>query len=324
VVLSPAPRHTLRLTYNEAFQVPNYSEFFLQADVAPPVNLSAFEDICLLDGIFCGFNLDFDLTEGSLATGETRVLALGNADLEVEEIRTFELGYAAALGTQGLLQVDLYRSKNESFITDLLNQLTTPLGRVNPNFGPYEPPADLSPERRALLLAGLQSALGPLFPFLSNNVDGTPILARASYANFGAVDTWGADLALSYNVTPQLAVQVAYSWFDFEIRDSRPGLDHILLPNSPENKGSAALSWAADRWDASLSYRWVDDFRWVVGPFQGDVLSYSTVDLVMNVRLSRGWALGVNVANLLDEEHWESFGGDLLGRRALANLSFGW
>ena len=29
-------------------------------------------------------------------------------------------------------------------------------------------------------------------------------------------------------------------------------------------------------------------------------------------------------ANAADEEHWQAFGGDLLGRRALFNVSFGW
>jgi outer membrane receptor protein involved in Fe transport len=62
----------------------------------------------------------------------------------------------------------------------------------------------------------------------------------------------------------------------------------------------------------------------VVGPFQGDVESYTTVDLNANYRFTDHWKVGVNVANLLDDEHWESFGGDLLGRRALGHVEFSW
>jgi outer membrane receptor protein involved in Fe transport len=34
--------------------------------------------------------------------------------------------------------------------------------------------------------------------------------------------------------------------------------------------------------------------------------------------------LGLNVANLFDDKHWETFGGDILRRRALGSLQFKW
>lgn len=33
---------------------------------------------------------------------------------------------------------------------------------------------------------------------------------------------------------------------------------------------------------------------------------------------------GADVANLLDNDHYEAFGGDLLGRRALGHLTYSW
>ena len=323
-VFNPTQGHTIRLTYNEAFQVPNYSEFFLQASIGPNINLSPLEQICLLDGLFCGFDLDFDGTTNSLATGETRLLALGNANLEVEEVKSLEVGYSVQLAQKGLLQIDVYSTENENFITDLLTQLNPSIGRVNPAFGPYQPPAGMSAPAQAQLLGTLQAALGPLFPLLSNNVDGTPILALASYTNFGAVDTQGVDLGLTWYFSPKLSLNFTYSWFDFDIKESAPGLDQILLPNSPENKASFGLSWVDESWDVGFSARWVDDFRWAVGPFQGDVLSYTLADLTANVYFGERWSFGINVANIFDEEHWESFGGDLLGRRALASVSVDW
>ena len=83
-------------------------------------------------------------------------------------------------------------------------------------------------------------------------------------------------------------------------------------------------SGGGSNWDAGVSARWVDEFRWVVGPFQGDVESYTTVDVNANWDIAESWTLGLNIANALDEEHWESFGGDLLGRRALASVAFKW
>jgi len=68
----------------------------------------------------------------------------------------------------------------------------------------------------------------------------------------------------------------------------------------------------------------VDDFEWVVGVFDGAVESYEVVDLTANAWVTDRVELGLNVSNLFDDEHWEAFGGDLLGRRALASVEPGW
>jgi outer membrane receptor protein involved in Fe transport len=303
----------LRLTYNEAFQVANYSEFFLQANVAAPLNLQPFEAFCAPFGVSCGF-----------APGPTRIVGVGNDDLEVEEIKTIELGYTAILGGNSLLTIDYYNSESKNFITDLIPQLGTAFGRVNPDFGPYAPPPSLPAPAAAALLARLQLVLGPSFALLTNNFDGTPMLAAVSYTNFGTVDTQGIDVGLDLALSSAWTLNATASWFDFEIQDSSPGLDRLLLPNTPEYKVSAGLGYRGANWDASVSGRWVDEFRWVVGPFQGDVESYTTVDVAANWDLTDNWSLGLNVANALDDEHWESFGGDLLARRALASVTFKW
>lgn len=354
LVFSLTSESSIRLTYNQAFQTANYSEYFLQAEVGPAVNLGKIpcpagatlggipcpsvgylnlEEICVLDGVLCGFDADFQIgalpgsgggPTSSIETADTQILALGNADLEVEEVETWEVGYTGLLGGKLLLTLDYYNSKNDNFITDLLPQLGTPLGRINPNFGPYTLPAGLTPEHQQQILAVLQLVLGRFYPLLTTNLDGTPMIGVASYTNFGEVDTQGADLGMTFYLSPEWTLALNYSWFDFEIQDSLPGLDRLLLPNSPENKYAGALTYAGARFDATLAYRWVEGFRWAVGPFQGDVLDYDTVDVVANFRINDFVELGLNVANALDEEHWESFGGDLLGRRALGSITFRW
>jgi outer membrane receptor protein involved in Fe transport len=313
IVYSVTPDQTFRLTYNEAFQVGNYSELFLQANAAAPLNLQPFEALCAAGGTSCGF-----------APGPTRVLALGNKDLEVEKVKTFEAGYSGIFGNKAFLTLDYYHSDNENFITDLLSQVGTPLGRINPNFGPYQPPADLPEPYRSLLLAQLQAVLRTSYPLLSNNLDGTPILAAVSYTNFGKVNTQGVDLGLNYYFADDLQLAFSYSWFDFSIQQQNSLLKDLLLPNSPSNKAAAGLSYVKQRYDVGVSARWVDSFRWVVGPFQGVVESYTVADLNANVHLGDHWTVGANVANATDNRHWEAFGGDVLGRRALAHVEYAW
>ena len=307
LVYSINPNHTLRLTYNEAFQVANYSEFFLQATVGvfPGAALNGF---CLLNfGFSCGL------------PPVIPVLAAGNKSLEVEEVQTVELGYSGIINGKAFLTIDYYRSDNENFITDLLPQTGTAIGRTNPNFGPL---AGLP----APIPAILDQVVGAFVPgaVLSNNVDGSPVIVAVSYTNFGKVDTQGVDLGLNYYIDDKWNLSLTYSWFDFEVQQNLPGFDQLLVPNSPEGKGSVGVSYTSAKWDGSIAGRWVDDFRWAVGPFVGLVESYTTFDLNFNYRVNDTVGLGVTVTNLLDDEHFESFGGDLLSRRALGHITIDW
>jgi iron complex outermembrane receptor protein len=317
LVIGLNPNHTLRLTYNEAFQVANYSEFFLQARTTLPgtttsaLNLSALENALrpFLGGTPLGFS-------------SIPVLALGNEDLEVEEIESWEVGYNAILGRRAFLTLDYYNSKLTNFITDLLPNLGTH-GRLNTNFGPYAPPASLPEPVRQTILNALRANLpATLFPFLSNNLDGSPIVALASYTNFGQVDTQGIDAALSVAVNQHWSFDTSYSWFDFEVQQDIPG--DPLQANAPENQFKAGISYLADRFDTALKVRWVDEFEWFVGPFRGTVPSYEVMDVSANYHIGDNWSVGVNVANVLDDNHFEAFGGDILERRALGHVAFSW
>ncbi|MBI1808123.1 MAG: TonB-dependent receptor [Ignavibacteria bacterium] len=84
VVWSPHKDHSLRATYNKAFQAPNYSEQFLY--VLHP----------------------------------TRALAyLGNSTLTVEKISGYEVGYKGIFNNALFVTVDAYYNELKDFITDL-------------------------------------------------------------------------------------------------------------------------------------------------------------------------------------------------------------
>lgn len=313
IVWSVAENQTIRASYNEAFQVANYSEFFLDAPTAIAVggvpvsafDLSAIEfGLCAPFGVSCGFG------------SPTGVRALGNENLEVEEIEAWEIGYSGIFGNKAYLTIDYYQNNLSNFISDLI---ANPFGTVNPAFGTYQAPANHP--LPGLLIGTLQGALGPLYAFLSNNVDGTPIFALASYTNAGEVDTEGIDLGLNFYATPQWLLEFSYSWFDFDIVDLG-GLTDPILANAPENKAAFGVTYTGDKFGFSVKYRWTDDFVWAAGAFEGPVDSYSVVDVTGNYKINDTISLGVNVSNALDDEHYESFGGDIIGRRALGTVRF--
>ena len=320
VVFSVNPNHTFRASYNEAFQVANYSEFFLQARTTLPgtttssLNLSAIENALrpLLGTTQLGF-------------GSIPVLALGNEDLEVEEIKSFEIGYNGLLGQKAFVTIDYYQNENTNFITDLLANVNPsfPGGRLNRNFLAYAPPSNLSATAQATILGALRANLPPtLFPLLSNNLDGAPIVALASYTNSGDVDTEGVDFAFTYYATPNWTLDASYSWFDFQVKNDIPG--DPLKPNAPANQAKGGISYVTDRWNGGLKVRWSDEFEWFVGPFRGTVPSYEVVDLNAAYDINDRWSVGVSVSNLLDNDHFEAFGGDIIARRALGHVTLRW
>lgn len=295
--------NTLRLTYNEAFQVPNYSEFFLRAPAGAPI--TAFGP---LEDALAPF-----LGGQTLGLRSIPILAFGNDNLDVEEITSYEIGYSGIFGGRLYLTVDYYQSEVENFVTDLLPGVNTALT-------PYAPPSFLPAPVAAQILATLRGGLGPNFAGLTT-VNGRPALVL-SYANSGVVDTQGVDVAFNYYVSNRWVADFSYSWFDFEVKEQNER--DQLLPNAPETKFSAGLAYTGDRLSTSLKYRWVDDFPWAAGIFVGEVPSYDLIDLSVGFRVTDNWELGVDVSNLLDDEHFQSFGGDLISRRALGHVSFSW
>ncbi|HEX6099958.1 MAG TPA: TonB-dependent receptor [Thermoanaerobaculia bacterium] len=306
IVFSPASNHTLRYSYNEAFQRPNYSELFLAAPAGAPVNLAGAAAANPAAAALAPFLQQ-------LGFGALPLLARGNEDLDVEKVRSHEVGYAGIYGGKVFLTVDLYKSNLKNFVTDLLPG-------VNPAYGAYTLPANLPAPVAAGINNFLGVALGANRGGLTT-VNGQPALVF-SYINAGEVDTQGGEIAVNYYITNNWLVDFNYSVFDFEVKSSRAG--DQLLPNAPESKFNLGLGWRSDRFDAKATYRWVDAFDWAAGIFVGHIPQYEVVNVNANYKITDTLGFGVDVSNALDNEHWESFGGDLMSRRALGFVSIGW
>jgi outer membrane receptor for ferrienterochelin and colicins len=303
VVWSPTSNHGVRLSFNRAFQVPNYSEFFLRVPAGRPIQNPAFGQLeagfCTRFGVVCGFNNGIP------------IFALGNDALDVEEIETYEIGYTGIFGGKLFMTVDYYQSELSNFVTDLLPG-------VNPAYPFYTPPAGIPAPVAALLVQTLRGLPAPLNVGLTN-LNGVPTLV-ISYTNAGEVETEGAELAFNYYLGTNWILDASYSWFDFEVKEQ--ALGDRLFPNAPEHKYNLGVTYRGGSFDASLKYRWVDEFFWAAGIFQGNVPDYYVVDLAANYRLNDRISFGLDISNLTDDAHWEAFGGDIIERRALGSVTF--
>jgi iron complex outermembrane receptor protein len=307
-----AANHTLRAGYGRAFQPATFGELYVRVPVAPPVPLGPLEAALApaLGGIALGFS-------------SVPILALGNDRLDVEHVNGAEIGYSGVFGRQVLVSGEYYYGRLSSFISALLPQLGTSLGRVNPAYGPYSPPATLNAQQQALVLGTLAAVLPPeLYALMSNDADGSPIFAAASYTNVGSVDTQGVDLSVQYSPVAPVMAELTYSWFDFDVRRDLP--DDPLSSNTAPHRLGLGISYTSAPIAVSIRYRWSDSFTWATGIFRGVVPAYGVVDLGGTLDIGRRGIVRVNVANLLDNRHYEMFGGDLLRRRAVVDLGVKW
>ena len=142
-----------------------------------------------------------------------------------------------------------------------------------------------------------------------------------SYSNFGSATTAGVEVGASYLLPAGWRIQGSYTGFHSNISDIP---ENPLLPNTPSHQFSAGVGYEHGRVVGGLRYRWVDSFPWLAGIYGGQVPSYGIADLNGSYRLSKYITIGADVANLLDNDHYEAFGGDLLGRRALVHVTYSW
>ena len=348
IVFSPTEEHSFRFSVNRAFQTPNYSEFFLQVPVAAPTTAPrtlengveqyyaavranipppAIADLTITD------NLPWEFSSA------TNALALGNADLDVEKVTGWELGYKGTLGDKVYVTADVYINELTDFVTDLLPG-------VNSTYPSYaitdevDVPAELAALDARLALLGLPAnhPLRAPIPLLlaghaqlaaGTRIQGANALAtlpggtRAvvlSYTNAGEVTEKGIELGLGYQFTPEIRGDVSFTGFDFEVKSQQVG--DRLVPNTPSKKATLSLSYAgAQGFDGNISLRLVDGYDWAAGVFQGYVPASEFLNVSAGYRINNYVRVHATATNLFDQQRFQMYGGSVIGRRVLGGVT---
>ena len=352
LVFSPNESHSFRFSVNRAFQTPNYSEFYLQVPVAQPTggpfavetgiqnyyaavqaNAGAFPPGAF-DGLTFHTALPWDFS------AQTQALALGNADLEVEKVLGWELGYKGSLSNNVYVTADFYINELTDFVTDLLPGVNPSYPTFQLTDGGLNVPVDLAAMDARLASFGLppNHQLRAPIPALQagyaavlagTTIQGAPALAtmpdgsRAivlSYTNAGKVTERGVELGLGYQFTPELRADVSFTGFDFTVKSQQTG--DKLLPNTPSKKANLALAYAGEQgFDANVSLRLVDGYEWAAGIFSGYVPSSEFLNVGAGYRLNNNLRLHATATNVLDQKRFQMYGGSVIGRRVLGGLT---
>lgn len=316
VVFSPNENHSIRASVNSAFQTPNYSEFFLQAHAAAPINLTNLEAglrASALGAALAG------VPNGTLfsKSSTVAVIAHGNADLKVEQSLGYEVGYKGNLNDRTWITVDAYFNNITDFVTDLLPG-------INPNF-PYwtAPDAVPAPYREALINAvrsNLATASATAAAGLTRDEDGKTVV-MISYGNAGDVDQKGIDVGAGYQINDNFRVDGSISFFSFKVNSQQAG--DKLLPNTPRRKGVINLSYEglANGFDASLSLRMVPSYDWAAGVFEGPIPASETLNASAGYQINNRYRVSLTGTNILNQQRYSMYGGSIIGRRILAGVS---
>ncbi len=306
ITYSLTPNQTIRLTYNQAFQSPSFQELYLQAPALEPLDLSRIINIIEIGAGLPPGSLSF------LGFNYVPVMAMGNVNLDVEKIRTIELGYSGILGEgKAYLTIDIYRSKLTDFVTDLLPG-------VNPDFPFYTFPEGVPPAIQEIIISTLLG-LNPIFAGLTNTPDGRPMVV-ISYKNAGEAVSSGVDVSLSLYLSEKWTIDASYGWLNVDVKSKAEG--DILFPNAPDNRFALTLRYSHDKLSFQTGMRFVDDHLWASGIFFGLVPQYVTVNMTGSYSFSEKFKIGVNISNIFDNKHWETFGGDVMGILALGYLKW--
>jgi len=351
IIFSPNAEHSFRFTFNQAFQTPNYSEFFLRVPVATPQTGPRVLETNL-ETFFTTMNASLGPAVASLNLPNTlpwnfdpltQVLALGNDSLKVEKVTGWELGYKANFSGKGYVTIDGYINRLKDFVTDLLpavnpaypvfsltetvnvqNKLDSLDIRIQQLQAAGQIPAAQAAVIRgniAALRAGYVSLAGSLGPVLATVSPAGTRAGVVSYTNAGRVTERGVEVGAGYYVTNEFKLEGSYTFFDFDVTE--PGLaGDSLLPNTPKHKGTVTASYqGAQGLEASVTARIVDSFNWAAGVFAGRIPASQLVDLNLGYRVNnyvRIFAIGTNV---LDQERFSIYGGSVNGRRVLGGVT---
>ena len=289
----------LRLTYGQGIAAPTI------------LNLDGY----LFGGLLIGNGEGFTLSDGTVIK-----------KLQVETIKTLEVGYKGKVTPKFFIDANAYYNRSQNFLSPAINIAT--LGRKVVKRGDTP---------------------------MSQVVPGTPEAGAAfvlTYVNFGQVDTYGADLGLSYYLNSSLSLALNYSYFGFTLdhsdlnndgnKDGKVQDETDLPINTPTHKGSFAVNYSGKKFFGSVFTRWVQayDFysginvaakanstlgvvenarynrTWNYGPLGG----FTTVDVSAGYRLSTYLTASAQVVNLFDTKMREFVASPFIGRLYSAEL----
>jgi len=296
-------QHNFRSSYGVAFRSPAQIDQYIRLDIGSAL---------LLGNVKNGFNgyKTSLLTQGSPAANITAVAGGSTAfdyvapRLDLEQVRTFEVGYKSAITDKLYFDITYYRSDYDNFI----------------GAQPFVGNTDGSRPTVAQTLVAIGAAPGSDTQTrnrLSDPASPTRII-QVWYNNKQKVTTQGVSLGLGYNYMKELNFNANYSYN--KIGDVPTGF--LAFYNTPENKFNFGIDGELKKkLSYNVNYRWQQGFNYEF-PFDvGPIDEIGTLDATLSYKLDKAKSTlqlgGSNLTNAYNKQIW---GGPQLGRMIFAGI----
>ena len=281
-VYMPDREQVIRASFSSAIRNPTLSDQYLYYPVGRALlvgNLNGYNDLVTVQSLinFYDANKNFDTLE-----------FFNIRAVRPEEVKTFEIGYRNTILEKLYIDISAYYSWYKYFIG-------------------YRIGADID-------IIQIPCAFCP-GGFYNDIPTSTIKVVRVATNSEEQVTTRGFSAGLNYYVGKYFELTGNYS---YNLLDKQ-GADDPLIPayNTPEHKFNIGFNGRDIRnFSFNFNFKWVDGFLYEGSPqFTGEIPSYYVVDGQVNYKfLNDKVMFKLGASNLLNNEHYEIYGGPQVGR----------
>ena len=296
-------QHNFRSSYGVAFRSPTQIDQYIRLDIG---------NALLLGNVRNGFEgyRTALLTQGSAAANIGAVAGGSTAfnytapRLDLEQVKTFEVGYKTILQNKISFDITYYRSDYDNFIG------------AQPFVGNTDGSRPSIPQT-LVAIGAAPGADGVTRNRLSDPASPTRII-QVWFNSEQAITTQGLSAGLGYNYKKELNFNANYSYN--KIGDLPAGF--LAFYNTPENKFNVGVDGEfKKKLGYNVNYRWQERFTYEF-PFDvGPINNIGTLDASVSYKLDKMKStIQVGGSNLTDSYNTQIWGGPQLGRMIFAGI----
>ena len=303
LVFKPSDKDIIRMSFSSAIRNPTLSDQYLYYNVGRAILIGNLEG----HGEDYGENL---VTVQSLINYYLPPLLERNKDslrfmsvapIKPEKTKSFEIGYRSTFYNKFYIDANYYISEYKDFIGYVVGLKYTTL---------------------------IDDTVTGAYDISMPSIQAYRMAANAQ----STVTTQGASIGLNYYLSPNITLNGNYSWNKL----NKEGEKDPIIPayNTPEHKYNLGVIGRDFHLSAtknilrdfgfSINYKWVDEFIFEGSPqFTGIVPTYDLLDLQISKKMqSLNTIIKVGSSNLLNNIHYEVYGGPYIGRMIYCSLLF--
>ena len=300
LVYTPSEKDVIRFSFSSAIRNPTLADQYLYYNVGRAIligNLSGHgtdygENLVTVESLI-NYYLPAAQSKDSLKFFSVK-------PIQPEKARSAEIGYRTTLFNKVYLDANYYYSRYTDFIGYKIGVKYDTIGNNDPDA------YDIS-------LQSIQAYR------MAANAENT-------------VTTQGSSIGINYYLHPNYSLNGNYSWNKLNEEGARDPI--IPAYNTPKHKYNLGLigrdlhlsstNSILRNFSFSINYKWVEGFTYEGSPqFTGNVPTYDLVDVQISKKLSElNATLKIGSSNVLNNKHYEVYGGPYIGRMTYCSLLF--